>query len=81
MVSFLAKGLYLFWWTWEYWQFIDRVWWWVIAGVLGGYVLVSLALLFSIANITKAKLAFCIVVNDTENIARRKPEFAGRRTE
>lgn len=72
VMSFLAKGLYLFLWTFNYWRSVDRTWWWIETGVVGGYAIVAFALMFSVANVLKAKIAFCTLVNDLERIAQRK---------
>lgn len=70
--SMITKGIYLALWVHLYWGALNRAWWWSIAGTLGVYLVVSLALLFCVANVLKAKAAFCCLVNDLERIDRRK---------
>ncbi len=72
VMSFLAKGLYLFLWTFNYWGFVDQTWWWIEVGVVGGYAIVAFALLYSVANVLKAKIAFCGLINDLDRIEQRK---------
>ena len=74
LVSFLAKGVYLALWIIWYYDYTDRAWWWIVTSSVGAYAVISFAAVFSIANITKAKLAFTVIFNDLVRIVKRRQQ-------
>ena len=68
-LSLTAKGFYFVFWVvgyYYYWSPGEQALWWLEACALGVYALFAFVLLVCIANLLKAKLAFCKAINYLE---------------
>lgn len=70
LISLLFKGLYLIGYFVKYWGVIDSTWFWIVAGLLIAFCVVSLKLLASTVNVLLGKMHHCVTFNDLDVLSK-----------